>query len=163
MKIPLSWLREFAELPSNCTPELIESAFVKVGFEVEDIQIQGADLTGPLVVARVESIEELADLKKPIRYVGLDCGEGSVRYVICGATNFAVGDLIVAALPGAVLPGNFSTRVCRRRNAQYITEVWWSTKTFRILGFRCKVKVERVLRHDICRKRNSRTRITFRC
>ena len=108
MKIPLSWLREFAELPSNCTPELIESAFVKVGFEVEDIQIQGADLTGPLVVARVESIEELADLKKPIRYVGLDCGEGSVRYVICGATNFAVGDLIVAALPGAVLPGNFA-------------------------------------------------------
>ena len=108
MKIPLSWLREFAELPVKCTPELIESAFVKVGFEVEEIVIQGADLTGPLVVARVESIEELADLKKPIRYVGLDCGEGSIRYVICGATNFAMGDLVVAALPGAVLPGDFA-------------------------------------------------------
>jgi phenylalanyl-tRNA synthetase beta chain len=108
MKIPLSWLREFAELPKDCTPELIESAFVKVGFEVEDIQIQGAGLTGPLVVAKVISIEELADLKKPIRYVGLDCGEGATRFVICGARNFAEGDLVVAALPGAVLPGEFA-------------------------------------------------------
>jgi phenylalanyl-tRNA synthetase beta chain len=40
--------------------------------------------------------------------VGLDCGEGETRYVICGATNFAVGDLVVAALPGAVLPGDFA-------------------------------------------------------
>ena len=102
MKIPLSWLREFAELPADCTPELIESAFVKVGFEVEEIILQGSDLTGPLVVARVESIEELTEHKKPIRYVGLDCGEGSTRYVICGARNFEQGDLVVAALPGAV-------------------------------------------------------------
>ena len=108
MKIPLSWLREFAELPTDCTPELIESAFVKVGFEVEEIIMQGADLTGPLVVAKVISIEELTEHKKPIRYVGLDCGEGSTRYVICGARNFTEGDLVVAALPGAVLPGDFA-------------------------------------------------------
>jgi len=108
MKIPLSWLREFAELPADCSPELIESAFVKVGFEVEEIILQGSDLTGPLVVARVESIEELTEHKKPIRYVGLDCGEGSTRYVICGARNFEQGDLVVAALPGAVLPGDFA-------------------------------------------------------
>jgi phenylalanyl-tRNA synthetase beta chain len=108
MKIPLSWLREFADVPSGITPDEIEAAFVKVGFEVEEILIQGADLTGPLVVARVESIEELTEHKKPIRYVGLDCGEGSVRYVICGARNFSQGDLVVAALPGAILPGNFA-------------------------------------------------------
>ena len=108
MKIPLSWLREFADIPSNITPDQIENAFVKVGFEVEGIYISGADLTGPLVVARVAAIEELAEHKKPIRYVSLDCGEGSIRYVICGARNFTVGDLVVAALPGAVLPGNFA-------------------------------------------------------
>ena len=108
MKIPLSWLREFAEIPADITPEVIESAFVKVGFEVEDIHISGADLTGPLVVARVQEIEELTDHKKPIRYVALDCGEGAIRYVICGARNFKVGDLVVAALPGAILPGNFA-------------------------------------------------------
>jgi phenylalanyl-tRNA synthetase beta chain len=108
MKIPLSWLREFAALPVECTPELIESAFVKVGFEVESIEVQGSGLTGPLVVAKVLSIEELTEHKKPIRYVGLDCGEGSTRLVICGARNFEVGDLVVAALPGAILPGDFA-------------------------------------------------------
>jgi len=108
MKIPLSWIREFAQVPAKISIEEIETAFVKVGFEVEGIDVQGSELTGPLVVAKVESIEELTGNKKPIRYVGLDCGEGKTRFVICGATNFAIGDLVVAALPGALLPGNFA-------------------------------------------------------
>ena len=108
MKIPMSWIAEFVELPTDLTLDAIEKAFVSVGFEVESIEQTGADLTGPLVVAKVETIEELEGNKKPIRYVGLDCGEGEVRYVICGARNFAEGDLVVAALPGAVLPGNFA-------------------------------------------------------
>jgi len=108
MKIPLSWIREFSPVPQDISLEDLENAFVNVGFEVEGIDLQGRDLTGPLVVARVESIEELTGNKKAIRYVGLDCGEGSTRFVICGATNFVVGDLVVAALPGAVLPGDFA-------------------------------------------------------
>ena len=76
MKVLYSWLSEFAALPQNISLEELESAFVRVGFEVESIDVQGEGLTGPLVVARVESIEELKEHKKPIRYVGLDCGEG---------------------------------------------------------------------------------------
>ncbi|MSZ66793.1 MAG: phenylalanine--tRNA ligase subunit beta, partial [Actinobacteria bacterium] len=108
MKIPISWIREFVNVPSDISLSTLESAFVNVGFEVEEIVVTGSDLTGPLVVAKVESIEELSGNKKPIRYVGLDCGEAQIRFVICGATNFVVGDLVVAALPGAVLPGNFA-------------------------------------------------------
>ena len=108
MRAPLSWLKEFVEIPSSITADQISDGLIRVGFEVEDIIYQGADLTGPLKFARVISIEELTEHKKPIRYVGLDCGEKEIRYVICGATNFAVGDLIVAALPGAVLPGDFA-------------------------------------------------------
>ena len=107
MKLPLSWIREYVPVPLDISMEELESAFVKVGFEIESIEIQGSDLSGPLIVAEVKEIEELAGHKKPIRYVGLDCGEGAIRYVICGATNFKVGDLVVAALPGAELPGNF--------------------------------------------------------
>ena len=108
MKIPLSWIREFADVPLDISLENLESAFVNVGFEVEGIDVQGSDLTGPLVVGKVIAIEELVGNKKPIRFVELDCGEKESRFVICGATNFMVGDLIVAALPGAVLPGNFA-------------------------------------------------------
>ena len=108
MRAPLSWIQEFVEIPSAITAEEISDALIRVGFEVEEIIKQGADLTGPLVFAKVLSIEELTEFKKPVRYVGLDCGEKETRYVICGATNFVVGDLIVAALPGAVLPGDFA-------------------------------------------------------
>lgn len=108
MRAPKSWLKEFVDIPSSVTDQEIADALVKVGFEVEEVIVQGADLTGPLVVGKVLAIEELKEHKKPIRYVELDCGEGQSRFVICGAQNFEVGDLIVASLPGAVLPGGFA-------------------------------------------------------
>jgi phenylalanyl-tRNA synthetase beta chain len=107
MRAPLSWIKEFVDIPASITADHISDGLIRVGFEVEEIIHQGADLTGPLKFAKVLSIEEITEFKKPIRYVGLDCGEAESRYVICGATNFAVGDLVVAALPGAILPGDF--------------------------------------------------------
>ena len=117
MKIPLSWIREFTPVPADIDLLSLEAAFVNVGFEVETIDVVGNDVQGPLVVGRVLSIEEIKEHKKPIRYVGLDCGEGQTRFVICGASNFAVSDLVVVALPGAVLPGDFaiSARFSRTR------------------------------------------------
>jgi phenylalanyl-tRNA synthetase beta chain len=107
MKVPLSWLKEFVSLPPKISAEQISQAFVKVGFEVEGFEEQGKDLKGPVIVGKVVSIEELSGNKKPIRYVGLDLGEKKTRFVICGARNFKVNDLVVVALPGAVLPGDF--------------------------------------------------------
>jgi phenylalanyl-tRNA synthetase beta chain len=44
MKIPLSWLKEFVALPTKISHDEIAAAFVKVGFEVEEISLQGSDL-----------------------------------------------------------------------------------------------------------------------
>lgn len=107
MRVPLSWIQEFVDIPASISPEQISDALIRVGFEVEEIITQGSDLTGPLTFGKVLSIEEITEFKKPIRYVGLDCGESVTRYVICGASNFEVGDIVCVALPGAVLPGNF--------------------------------------------------------
>lgn len=108
MRAPLSWLKEFVDIPASLSAEDISQGLVRVGFEVEEVIYQGKDVQGPLSFGEVLSIEEITEFKKPIRYVGLDCGEGQTRYVICGATNFAVGDIVLVALPGAVLPGDFA-------------------------------------------------------
>ncbi|HLU56678.1 MAG TPA: phenylalanine--tRNA ligase subunit beta [Pseudonocardia sp.] len=104
MRVPLSWLAEhIGELPP--VDETAE-AFVRVGLEIEDVH-RPPELTGPIVVGRVQEFETLEGLKKPIRWCQVDVGD-QVRGIICGATNFAVGDLVVVTLPGAVLPGGFT-------------------------------------------------------
>ncbi len=104
MRVPLSWLAEhLGELPP--ADETADS-FVRVGLEIEDVH-QPPELTGPLVVGRVLEFEVLDGLKKPIRWCQVDVGE-KVHGIICGASNFAAGDLVVVALPGAVLPGGFA-------------------------------------------------------
>ncbi|WP_327009558.1 phenylalanine--tRNA ligase subunit beta [Dactylosporangium sp. NBC_01737] len=108
MRVPLSWLREHVDLPADLTADGLEKALVKVGLEVEEMTDAGASVEGPLVVGRVESIEELQGLKKPIRYCLVDVGGEQPQGIICGARNFAEGDLVVVALPGAVLPGGFA-------------------------------------------------------
>ena len=108
MRIPLSWIREYAAIPDSTTAEEIGEALVRVGFEVEEIEYHGSDISGPLVIGRVLKIEEITEFKKPIRWVELDCGESTTRFVICGASNFSVDDLVVVVLPGAVLPGGFA-------------------------------------------------------
>jgi phenylalanyl-tRNA synthetase beta chain len=106
MRVPVSWLREYVDAPME--PDVLEPALVKVGLEVEEIADLRQAVAGPLVVGRVVEIEELAGLRKPIRYCRVDVGEAGPRGIICGATNFAVGDTVVVALPGAVLPGGFA-------------------------------------------------------
>ncbi len=110
MRIPVSWLRDHVALPEgSATPTVpeIADAFVRAGLEVEAVHLLGP-VSGPLVVARVQEIEELTGFAKPIRYCRLDDGEPAPRGVVCGATNFALGDLVVLARPGTVLPGDFA-------------------------------------------------------
>jgi phenylalanyl-tRNA synthetase beta chain len=85
----------------------IDAGFVRVGFEIEDVE-DFPTITGPLVIGRVAQITELTEFKKPIRFCQVDVGEDAPRGIVCGARNFAEGDLIVAALPGSVLPGDFA-------------------------------------------------------
>jgi phenylalanyl-tRNA synthetase beta chain len=107
VRVPVSWLSEMVDLPAGITVEELDAAFIRLGLEVDDV-LRPPVTTGPLVVGRVLEIEELTGFKKPIRFCQVDVGEESPRGIVCGARNFAVGDLVVAALPGAVLPGDFA-------------------------------------------------------
>ncbi|MBN9214084.1 MAG: phenylalanine--tRNA ligase subunit beta [Microbacterium sp. SCN 70-200] len=108
MRVPLSWLREYVDVPADATPEDVLASLVSVGFEEEDVH--GFGLTGPIVVGQVvEFTPEPQSNGKTIRWCQVDVGEanGGVRGIVCGAGNFFVGDKVVVTLPGAVLPGPF--------------------------------------------------------
>ena len=107
MKIPVSWLSQHVDLPAGTGVDELDAAFVRQGLEVEDV-LRAPVTTGPLVIGRVQEIEELTGFKKPIRYCRVDVGNAEPQGIVCGARNFAVGDLVVVALPGAVLPGDFA-------------------------------------------------------
>ncbi|MGW4205524.1 phenylalanine--tRNA ligase subunit beta [Streptomyces sp. NPDC004726] len=111
MRVPLSWLREYVDLPATQTGRDVQTKLVAAGLEVETVEQLGAGLKGPLVVGRVLTIEELTEFKKPIRHCTVDVGRangtGEPQEIVCGARNFAVGDKVVVVLPGAVLPGDF--------------------------------------------------------
>ncbi|HWH28874.1 MAG TPA: phenylalanine--tRNA ligase subunit beta, partial [Mycobacteriales bacterium] len=104
MRVPMSWLRSL--VPGLTAPaDEVAAALVRAGLEVEQVHRYGDDVSG-VVVAEVLDVEELTGFKKPIRYCHVDTGSGE-REVVCGATNFAPGDRVPFALPGAELPGGF--------------------------------------------------------
>ncbi|WP_167051412.1 phenylalanine--tRNA ligase subunit beta [Salinibacterium sp. ZJ77] len=106
MRVPMSWLGEWVDLPEAVTLEHLHEALVKVGFEEEDTH--GVALTGPIVVGKVLSIEPEPQANgKTINWCQVDVGEPEPRGIVCGAHNFVVGDKVVVTLPGAVLPGPF--------------------------------------------------------
>src|SRR6185437_14088800 len=108
----LSWLLEYAAVaPEGAGVESVDADEVArrltaCGLEIESVERVGHDISG-IVVGKVLDVEELTGFRKPVRYCLLDAGDGQERHVICGATNFAAGDLVPLALPGATLPGGF--------------------------------------------------------
>lgn len=112
MRIPLSWLAEYVELPTDVTPESVHESLVSIGLEEE--AVHSFEVSGPVVVGEVlEFVEEPQSNGKTIRWCQVkvaqsDTPDGpAVRGIVCGAANFEVGDLVVVSLPGAVLPGPF--------------------------------------------------------
>jgi phenylalanyl-tRNA synthetase beta chain len=119
MLVPLSWLLEYAAIgtagpggpafgsagPDDVDADEVGRRLTACGLEIESIERVGHDISG-VVVAQVLEIEELEGFRKPIRYCRVTTGD-TERHVICGATNFSVGDRVAFATPGATLPGGF--------------------------------------------------------
>jgi phenylalanyl-tRNA synthetase beta chain len=103
MRLPLSWLTEYAPLPPGVSSSEVARRLTVAGLEVESVEQAGHDISG-VVIAQVLSIEDVP-AKKPIRYCRVSAGPAGERWVICGAVNFTVGDRVPLALPGARLTG----------------------------------------------------------
>ena len=108
MRAVYSWLSEL--VPGLPSPEQCGDALTAAGLKVESVEWLGSgeSAIAGVVVGEVVEIEELTNFKKPVRFCQVRVvADAEPRGIICGATNFAVGDRVPVALPGAVLPGGF--------------------------------------------------------
>ena len=119
MRVSLNWVLEVAGVDAGTDPAEAARRLTAAGLEVESVQQVGHDIE-KVVVAEVTEIEELTGFKKPVRYCQVDTGSGEPRGVVCGAVNFAVGDRVPLALPGARLPGGFE--IGARKTYGHISE-----------------------------------------
>jgi phenylalanyl-tRNA synthetase beta chain len=117
VKAPVSWISDYVDLPGGTTTDDLAARLTALGLKLEAIHRAGADIRGPLVVGRVLTMQpEPQKNGKTVNWCTVDVGpelntaNGSTAEgvgIVCGAHNFAPGDLVVVVLPGGVLPGGF--------------------------------------------------------
>src|SRR5687768_3559899 len=111
MRVPLSWLRDFASIDGS--PSEIAAALSGLGLVVEGVETFGEGLSD-IVVARVLATRPHPNADK-VQVVDVDNGDGAELQIVCGAFNFAAGDLVPLAPIGARLPGGMQIS---RRNVR---------------------------------------------
>ena len=102
MRTPLSWLKDFAPFPDDAG--LLRATLDDLGLVVEEIEVVGEGLSD-VVIARIDEITAIEGADR-VRRVVVEAGGGPLE-IVCGATNFELGDLVPLAPVGAVLPGGF--------------------------------------------------------
>ena len=114
MKIALSILKYYISVPSN--PEEVAAAFIHLGFEIEGTEKLGYCGEGPLVVGQV-----IEKVKHPdsdhLSVCKVNVGQQDPLQIVCGASNFTVGDIVPVALEGAKL-GDIILKKTRMRGVE---------------------------------------------
>jgi phenylalanyl-tRNA synthetase beta chain len=108
MRISLNWLSDYVELPAV---EELAKRLTAVGFEVEGIERAGANLDG-VIAARILASEKHPNAEK-LSVTRVDAGRGEPLQIVCGAKNYAVGDVVPLATVGTTLPGG--TRIAEAK------------------------------------------------
>ena len=101
MKFSVNWLGEFVDLPKNV--EEIAELLTRAGVETENIETRGAKID-KVIVAQITASSRHPNADR-LTVCEVDDASGTKRQIVCGATNYKVGDKVPLALPGAVLPG----------------------------------------------------------
>ena len=115
MKISLNWLQQYLSLDGISVEEL-QRAITFLGFEVEGVATTGLPPLTHVVVGEIRTREKHPNADKlSVCTVEVGAAHGGVRTIVCGAPNCDVGHRVPVALPGAVLPGNFTIKQSKIR------------------------------------------------
>src|SRR6202140_4729877 len=120
MKFSVNWLREFVELPDDI--DKLAELLTLAGIEIEGIDQRGAKID-KVIVSQITAASQHPNADR-LTVCEVDDGSGTKRQIVCGATNYKVGDKVPLALPGAVLPsrreaeGGFQIKVTKMRGVE---------------------------------------------
>jgi phenylalanyl-tRNA synthetase beta chain len=114
MKFSETWLRTFVD-PAIAGDEF-SHLLTMAGLEVEEEEAV-APAFDKVVVACVLEVTKHPDADR-LNVCRVDIGRGSPQQIVCGAPNVAPGLKVPCALPGAVLPGDFTIKVAKVRGVE---------------------------------------------
>ena len=118
MKFSVNWLREFVDLPKD--PEDIADLLTRAGVETKSIETRGKidrSGSGRIIVSRITASSRHPNADR-LTVCEVDDGSGIKRQIVCGATNYKVGDKVPLALPGAKLPNGTEIRKSKLRGVE---------------------------------------------
>jgi len=114
MKFSVNWLREFVDLPT--TPEEIAELLTRAGVETENIETRGAKID-KVIVSQITGSSRHPNADR-LTICEVDDGSGTTRQIVCGATNYKMGDKVPFALPGTKLPNGTEIRKSKLRGVE---------------------------------------------
>src|SRR6516225_2969741 len=114
MKFSVNWLRELVDLPEN--PEEIAELLTRAGVETENIERRGAKIDD-VIVSQITASSRHPNAYR-LSVCEVDDGSGMKRQIVCGATNYKVGDKVPLALPGTKLPNGTEIRKSELRGVE---------------------------------------------
>src|SRR5213595_3375305 len=114
MKFSVNWLGEFVDLPASV--DELADVLTLAGIEIESIEQRGAKIDN-VIVAQVTASSQHPNADR-LSVCEVDDGSGTKRQIVCGATNYKVGDKVPLALPGAKLPNGTEIRKSKLRGVE---------------------------------------------
>src|SRR5213594_2331034 len=114
MKFSINWLREFVDLPESA--EEIADLLTRAGVETENIETRGAKID-KVIVSQITASSRHPNADR-LTVCEVHEGSGTKRQIVCGATNYKVGDKVPLALPGTKLPNGTEIRKSKLRGVE---------------------------------------------
>lgn len=113
IKVPLSWLREYCDIPWSV--EELTARLTLAGLEIDAVDSIGGEYEN-MVIGAVEMAEKHPNADR-LSLCTVDIGTETLK-IVCGAPNVAAGQRVPVALVGARLPGGMKIKKAKIRGIE---------------------------------------------
>ncbi len=117
MKVSLNWLKKYVPL-DDVSAEELERVLPMIGHEVESVERRELTVKENLVVGEVLSREQHPNADRLGVCQVKVAPDAEPLQIVCGASNYKVGDRVPVAVVGCVLPGDFKIKKSKLRGIE---------------------------------------------